>query len=245
MCGCIANIASRDPIQFITALQSGENPSKWDIPLDKILTAVKNNTQPQGHTTGPEERDYHLGRLFGLQALIQAGITTKDGSTLPRYAEVLTLLFELSKKKPWLRESCAWTICSSVQSWPAGVAVEAAGLTYSALVESGLARSSEGVAVWLTLQAGYPGVAPPRDVWVKESPLNSANLGSLGKVLKEAGEGEAQQKGSWNPKLHFVWDFIMGVYFDEEGRWAELRKGGVAEWKEVWRVVVDGELHLL
>lgn len=239
----IANIASRRPIQFLTALQSGTNPTKWDISLEKILTSVKGNTQPQGHTTGPEERDYHLGRLFGLQSLIQSGITTVDETTLPQYAEILTLLFELSKKKPWLRESCAWTICASAQSWPNAVAKKAADLTYAALVESGLTKSSEGVAIWLTLRAYHPDVASPSDVWVKDSPLNSSNLASLGKVLKEAGgeEGSAQQKGSWNPKLHFVWEFILGVYFDEEGKWAGLRKGDIAEWRDVWKVVVDGE----
>lgn len=115
-------------------------------------------------------------------------------------------------------------------------------MTYAALIESGLARSSEGVAIWLTLQAHHPSVAPPKDVWIKDSPLNSSNLASLGKILKEAGgDGEMQPKGSWNPKLNFVWELILGVYFDEEGRWAKLEKGAIAEWKEVWKVVVDGE----
>lgn len=118
-------------------------------------------------------------------------------------------------------------------------------MTYAALVESGLARSSEGVAVWLTLQAHHPGVKPPSDVWIKDSPLNSSNLANLGKILKEAGEDVGMQtKGSWNPKLNFVWEFISGVYFDEEGEWAGLRKGEIAEWKELWKVVVDGKFVL-
>lgn len=155
---------------------------------------------------------------------------------------VLALLFELSNKKPWLRESCAWTICISAQSWPAGIAEKAAGLTYAALAESGLERSSEGVAIWLTLQAYHPSVVPPRGVWIKDSPLNSSNLANLGMILKEAGEdGGIQPKGSWNPKLNFAWELILGIYFDEEGRWARLRKGAIAEWKEVWKVVIDGE----
>lgn len=112
-------------------------------------------------------------------------------------------------------------------------------MTYTALVESGLARSSEGVAIWLTLQAHHPSVTPPSDVWIKDSPLSSSNLVNLGKILKEAGEDGG--KGSWNPKLNFVWEFILGVYFDKEGKWAGLREGEIAEWKEVWKVVVDGE----
>lgn len=174
--------------------------------------------------------------------MIQSGITTASESTLPQYAAVLALLFELSNKKPWLRESCAWTICVSALSWPAGIAAKIAGLTYSALVESGLARSSEGVAIWLTLQAYHPSVAPPRDVWIKDSPLNSSNLANLGRILKEVSEeGGMQSKGSWNPKLHFVWEFILEIYFDEKENWAKLKEGEIAEWKEVWKVVVDGE----
>lgn len=227
--------------EFISSLQSSGNPEKWNISLETILGAVKNNTAPQsGHTTRPEERDYHLGRLFGLQSVLASGITTAPGREAA-HKEVLNLLFELAKRKPWLRESCAWTVCESVQR---GVTVEAATLAYAALVESGMAKTMEGVAVWLCVAAYHPGVAAPREVWGGGSPLGAGNLGTLGRILKDSGEEEGgAAKGTWNQKLHFVWDFIFAVYLAEDEVWSELRGSSeIAGWAELWRVVIDESL---
>lgn len=209
---------------------------------------VKNTTQ-HGHTTGQEERDFWLGRLFGLQSLVQSNILFTSDSALEKYPAVLDLLFEVAQKKPWLMESSAWTIASSVLRWPAATAAKAAEITYKKLTESGLAKSGEGVGIWLALQANQPSVTPPKDVWSKGSPLITSNLSTLAKVLKESGSKEgatdgAKVKGSWNPKLGFVWDSILNVYFSNEPEWKSIRgaKHKPAEWSEFWRVVVDGEL---
>ncbi|KAI5849467.1 DNA polymerase phi-domain-containing protein [Morchella snyderi] len=231
--------------EFLASLQSSENPAKWDISLTAILSAVKANTTPQsGHTTRPEERGYHLGRLFGLQSILQSGITAAPGSEAEAaHREVLDELFELAKRKPWLRESCAWAVCESVQR---GVGAGAAAATYSALAESGMSKTTEGVAVWLCVAAYHPGVVAPREVWSGGLPLGAGNLGVLGKILKDSGEeegGGGAAKGTWSQKLHFVWDFILAVHLAEEGVWSELRKSSeVAGWAELWRAVVDESL---
>lgn len=138
-------------------------------------------------------------------------------------------LWELSRRKPWLAESCAWVLVEAVKTCGEGEAAE----VYKALVDSGMARSSEGVAVWLALRAYHPGVVPGEEVWV---PLEGGSLVGLGRSLKE------EEKGCWSAKVHFVWDFVLAVYFDGEGVWAGVRGGcEVAGWEELWRVVVDGE----
>lgn len=158
------------------------------------------------------------------------------------------MLFELGQKKPWLRESCAWAIAGSASSWSKVTAKKAAGITYEKLKTTGFAKSGEGVGIWLALQAAYPDVKPPKDVWTKESPLAVSNLAKVAKVLKEShskedGEG-SKAKGSWNPKLSFTWDYVLAIYFSSEAKWSSLREedGAVASWEEFWRVVVDGEL---
>ena len=236
-------------IQFLAQVQSKGNAEKWDLPLEKVISLVETHTHPQGHATGPEERDCHLGRLFGLKALAQSGVLFAP-SAVAEYGRVLSLLFDLSKKKPWLRESCAWAICSSVQAWSDEGRPLATKTTYSALADSGLAKSSEGAALWITLQVYCPDVAAPSNIWAKDSPLDMSNLASLARVLKEVdlrdgeSDGNSTQKGSWNPKLHFVWDLIFSAYFGEEEQWRRLpreRGAGMAAWAEFWKIVVDGK----
>lgn len=228
-------------------LQAGENATKWGISLSDLIAAVVGNTASRGHTTGQEERDHWLGRLFGLQSAVQANILFADDAALQEYPSVLDLLFEVAQKKPWLMESSAWTIASSVSRWPAATAEKAAEITYQKLVESGIVKTSEGVGVWLALQAHSPGVAAPKDIWTKNSPLLATNLATLAKVLKESGSKEAEgakQKGSWSPKLGFVWNFVLDVYFSDSKPWKTVResKHGVPAWADFWKTVVDGKL---
>lgn len=165
------------------------------------------------------------------------------------YAEVLKFLFELSVRKPWLRESCASIVCSAVSGWSDETKRWAAKVTYDALAGSGLAKTSDGVAVWLTLQVCCPKVLPPKGPWVKECPLAKPNLATLAKVLKEAGSkdeggGSLQQKGSWSPKHNFVWDLVLEAYLGESGEWVDFRgreTSALPTWEEFWKVAIDGK----
>ncbi|KAG0125497.1 DNA polymerase phi-domain-containing protein [Tuber indicum] len=235
--------------EFLGHILETGNAAKWGFELAGVIKLVVANTQPPGHTTGPEERDYHLGRLFGLKALVQSGVLFR-GVEGEGYAEVLNLLFELSLQKPWLRESCASVVCSAVSGWSGEAKQWAAKVTYDALAESELAKTSDGTAVWLTLQAYCPNILPPKNLWVKECPLAKPNLVTLAKVLKEAGSKDEegrnlQQKGSWNPKLNFVWDLVLEAYIGESKEWVGFRERETSVmpmWEEFWKVAVDESL---
>ncbi|TGZ85473.1 hypothetical protein EX30DRAFT_314548 [Ascodesmis nigricans] len=234
--------------EFLSTLLANGDNEKWSITLADAIDAVKSNTTPQGHSSGQEGRDYALGRLFGLQSLVQSNILFADEAALEKYAEVLDLVLELAQKKPWLKESCAWAIAGSVVNWPEATAKVAVGITYEKLKATGFAKTGEGVGIWLALQSVHPDVNPPKDVWSKDSPLAAGNLGKLAKVLKESHSKEdlegGKAKGSWNPKLSFTWDYVLALYFSEEKQWKELRakEGAVAPWEEFWRVAVDESL---
>ncbi|KAA8907472.1 DNA polymerase phi-domain-containing protein [Sphaerosporella brunnea] len=232
--------------EFLASLQADGNAEKWGISLDDAVAAVVKNTAIPGHASGQEERDYWLGRLFGLQSVFQSNVLFINDDTIAEYPAVLDLLFELARKKPWLMESSAWTVAASIPRWPEVVKTKAAEITYAKLVESGLAKTGEGVGILLALQANIPVVAPPKDVWSKGSPLLTGNLVTLARVLKESGAKEegAKTKGSWNPKLGFVWESLLNVYFSDDEVWKAVKEGKhpVAPWSEFWRVVVDESL---
>jgi DNA polymerase phi len=116
-------------------------------------------------------------------------------------------------------------------------------VTLEKLVEAGLALSPEGVGIWLTAQRLHPKMTFPSKPWGKSgNPLD--NLQSLAKALKESSSAEetkvkSQQvkSGSWNPKLHFVWDLVL----------AEYASGARAssDFEHFWKVAVDGKLMFL
>ncbi|PWW79058.1 hypothetical protein C7212DRAFT_275448 [Tuber magnatum] len=235
--------------EFLGHILETGNAAKWKFELAGVIKLVVANTQPPGHTTGPEERDYHLGRLFGLKALVQSGVLF-PGMEEEGYAEVLKLLFELSVQKPWLRESCASIVCSAVSGWSDETKQWAAKVTYDALAESGLAKTSDGTAVWLTLQAYCPSALPPKNPWVRGCPLAKPNLVTLAKILKEVGSkdeegGNLQQKGSWNPRLNFVWDLVLEAYLGEGREWVDFREretSAMPTWEEFWKIAIDESL---
>lgn len=196
----------------------------------------------------PEERGYHLGRLFGLKAMLESGVPTADVDALSRYTAALEPLIELWLAKPWMAEPCAWTVCTTIREAPKETVDEVVRKTYELLAAKNVARTSDGVGVWLECMARCPHVERP-DVWKKTVPLAKGNLANLSKALRESGEKEegadgkqVGNKGSWNPKLPFVWTTVADIYLQEEEEiYTPIRKEGIAEWSEFWITAVDGK----
>ena len=102
-----------------------------EIDFETVLGILKSSTSPVGKVSGQvlkfhypssfselidhkEERDHHLGRLFGLKAVVTSGILFERGSTSGQWTEIVDLLLELAKKKPWLREECGFVIYAAI-----------------------------------------------------------------------------------------------------------------------------------
>lgn len=148
-----------------------------------------------------------------------------------------------------MKEPCAAVIRDSATIFPANLAEEWTTLTYTKLIASGSAKSSEGIAVWLVLQETNPTVQPPAGVWTNGNPLNDSNLATLAKALKESKvqsenpEQAVQQKGSWNQKLPIVWLLILQVY--AKAALEKKPRAGMASFEAFWRICVDGKWFIL
>ena len=207
--------------------------------FEKVLTILVEKTKPDGDLSGQEEKDHALGLLFGLQSFVKANILFSEEE---RWFVILEKLFELSKRKPWLREECGAVIVKAIAQMNQSQAEK----TFDKLFESGLAISPEGVGIWVTAKTRFPSMKFPTKPWgTTGNPLD--RLQSLAKALKESATNsqgssnvhEAKQTGNWNPQLHFVWDIVLGQF--SQALKQKDKKGIKSNFENFWKISVDGE----
>ncbi|KAH0564905.1 hypothetical protein GP486_001704 [Trichoglossum hirsutum] len=219
-----------------------------DIDFARVLDILKSRTRPEGSVAGQEERDHHFGRLFGLEAIIKSAILFHQSAPPDHWVQVLDLVFELAKKKTWLREECGWIVYDALPAISAsGTRRSHFQVTIDRLCANGLAKTPEGVAIWLYMCHHDPEVVFPGSPWRHRNPLHRSNLATVAKVLKESSPTEggangeeklSSQKGSWNSKLHFAWHVILSELYD--GKCAANRVD--ISFREFWQSAVDDSL---
>lgn len=117
------------------------------------------------------------------------------------------------------------------------------------MIAYGLAKSPEGVALWLGIQTTFPSIALPPSVWQQENPLHRKEKTTLAKVLKEAStagppQAEADptitKKTTWSSNLHFAWDIVLASLLQQDdanqGSWVNS-----ISFADFWIEVVDSE----
>ncbi|KAA6413200.1 MAG: DNA polymerase V [Lasallia pustulata] len=229
------------------------NVPNLDLSISKLIGLLKEQTRIEGSVSGQEERDHHFGRLFGLEALIKSGILFKSGKSTD-WDIVLDLIFELAKKKPWLREECGWIIYGAIQNLhEQGLDPSYVQAIIDRINSHGLAKTSEGIAIWIAVQSYFPAVDLPAGIWKHEDPLSIKEKSNLAKVLKEASfadkdkgnaEGNIPQKGSWNFKIHFAWPVVLAALLKDQGKSGQVHTNPPKrlDLKDFWNEAVDNSL---
>lgn len=210
------------------------------LTFDNVLGILLEKTQGGGNLPGPEERDFHFGQLFGLQCFVEAKILFADDDS--RWQTIMDLLLKLGDKKVWMKSHSAWVI---VQALPQ-MGQAKAGETLKKLVDSGWAKTAEGVGIWLMAARTYPKMKLPSKPWT--DPLAMKSIPELANVLKENvkqdtgnkdGTASKAMKTSWNSQLHFVWDLVLAYFLAQ----AKKSKGADTEqFRVFWDTVIDGKL---
>jgi DNA polymerase phi len=195
-----------------------------------------------------EERDYHFGRLFGLEAIIKSGTLFHPEAPIEHWKQVLDLILELAKKKAWLSEECAWIVTTALQTPTLREDGDALALvTTQQLKASGIAKTAEGVAIWLVALHTGPDAELPQSPWKHGDPLHPDNAGILGQALREGFSKEQKgedanknpQKGSWTPQLHFVWDLILKFLYVDDVDISSKRER--ITFDQFWTAAIDSE----
>lgn len=211
------------------------------LTFDNVFEFLILKTKPEGDLSGQEQKDHALGLLFGLQCFIRSKILFSiDG----KWELVLDKLLDLSSKKSWAREECGWVIMEALEQMDQ----DKAELTLNKLCDFGLGLSPEGVSIWLRARDKFPKMKFPSRPWGQSgNPLE--HLNSLAKALKESSSNEessskgqqAKQTGTWNPKLHYVWDIVLSQYVKAANSKA---KNVMSEFDKFWKVTVDGKFSV-
>ena len=152
-------------------------------------------------------------------------------------------------KKPWLREECGFILFTSVQLLQKQD-TQRAQLVIDKLHMNGLSRTSEGVAVWISLYANFPDLRFPSGIWHRENPLNRKEIGKLARILKDApatenidnvAESKHLQKGAWSSNVHFAWDVVLTKLLTSEPAIKDAEKSKNDSFSKFWEQCVDGK----
>ncbi|KAG5925646.1 hypothetical protein E4U42_004094, partial [Claviceps africana] len=203
------------------------------LTFDKVIGLLADKTKSVGNVSGQEERDHHLGQVFGLECFVKSKTLYKD---ISRWNAVLDMLLKLGQKKIWLRPQCGWIIVQALEHMTEDV-TEA---TLSKIAGAAMAHTPEGVAAWIVSLNRYPRLKIPP--W--KNPLSNKSLGDLTAVLKESFKDAAKdpkekqngaKQASWSAQLHFVWDIILARFLSAKCDSKE------EDFDQFWcRVVDDG-----
>lgn len=197
------------------------------LSFDRVLDYLLARTTPTGQIPGQEERDHYLGQLFGLQCFLESGILLVDK---PKWMRVLGLLLKLAKKKVWMKSQCGYVIARALREMDESLA----NTTLGKLLEMGMERTPEGVAIWIVAYEKYPDSA-----W--KNPLATKNIATLGHILLEKKSAQNEEtrsitQANRTTQLHFVWDMIADYYI----RLAQMSDKQGQQFKTFWSKVVDG-----
>lgn len=165
---------------------------------------------------------------------------------------MLDLIYEIAKKKSWLREECGWILYGTSETLKDGHHdICFAQAIIDKLYQNTMAKTSEGIAIWLKLQADFPEVQFPAGVWPDDNPLHRKKISKLAEILKEASPAtdidEASvtvlQKGNWTSKTPFVWNVIFAKLANDDFVNGSTTKSKTISFGEFWRQAVDGMLR--
>lgn len=148
------------------------------------------------------------------------------------------MIFELANKKPWLREECGYVIyCSIADIGSRKANAKYVGEILSCLCNQNLAKTPEGVAIWLAAMDLQTSLKFPPNVWQHGSPIHVREKAKLAKIMKESSDPQAaaadnsHKPAVWNPQLHFAWEAILRRLYAQE----------TSTFVDIWTEVVDSK----
>lgn len=218
---------------LIEVLRELVTKSNHELTVTSFLKHVYTLSEVKSSMKGKEERSVLFGRLFGLQVLLNSQLLFDEKvSTLEALVEFVDVLVELSSLKSWLRETSIFTLCQFIGLLDNNTHRDKVLVhVLQKINDFGLNLTTEGIAVYLSIpqqtrEKFASKISNPKPNWKNGDPLSKGNLPVLAKALKdvEVVEAETQsndtskskngnkQKGSWSPRIHFVWDIIIKNY---------------------------------
>ncbi|OCL14037.1 hypothetical protein AOQ84DRAFT_429109 [Glonium stellatum] len=230
----------------------GEAASHSELSIDGVIDLVTERTQPEGRVVGQEKRDHLIGRVFGYKAIMQSSILIQQDASLECWTKVLDHVYKLARDIPWLREECGLILCDAIKSLdPKGTPKSYVREIVQRLSSYNIAKTPEGIAIWLTILSVFSEDVLPDDIWRKKDPLCTKERRVLANVMREnftnvsdnEDSGKMIKSGSAHSNPSFAWDVVLATIMERTGN----RKGGLqhaeqSDFSKFWVDVVDDNL---
>lgn len=199
--------------------------SSGKLSFPELLELINTNTKVTSSMNGKEERAVLFGKLFGLQCIsnFNSGVFFSDFDAV-NFKLFVDNLVELACLKSWIREPTLFTIVTLLRSLEGRLDNNVLIYTFTKLDEAKLSLTTEGLAIYLSVPSSFrsqhlANLDFKNATWKLADPLHQSNLSTLAKVLKDISSGDEEpeetnknnlkKKGTWSPRLHFVWQLIV------------------------------------
>ncbi|KAF2402330.1 hypothetical protein EJ06DRAFT_528437 [Trichodelitschia bisporula] len=211
--------------------------------MSRLLELIEERTQPEGDVAGQERRDHLFGRLFALKSLEQSSILIEPDEPGELWSSYVDKVFTLALDVVWLRQECGSLLLNAItklSKYPATRGGKYVERILNLMVQRGMSKTPEGVAIWLTAKAAFPDCQYPLGVWHKDDPLCTKETKTLSNILRQAGPQEEQVKtGTWQAKPGLAWKIVLEKVIAR----ADKTSGpDVSKFQKFWVEVVDNGL---
>ncbi|KAF2808043.1 uncharacterized protein BDZ99DRAFT_536019 [Mytilinidion resinicola] len=215
-----------------------------DFSAESIVDLVTERTKPDASAVGQERKDHLIGQIAGYRAILESTILVQPSVPLECWNNLLDRIYELARDKPWLREECGSVLCGTVRNLQSikGNTKHIEEII-GRLSTYNLAKTPEGIAIWLVTRSLFSQDVLPEDIWRKKDPLCTKERRVLANVLKENFVNVSDSKpksdsknvkgGSAHSRPSFAWHFVLQEMLGRESK---------SDFAKFWIDVVDENL---
>ena len=122
-----------------------------------------------------------------------------------------------------------------------GVDASYANVVLQQLYSANLARTAEGLAIWLTAAQSFPDFSPPKGVWNHHDPFNSKERAAVAKILRDNSDTDtadtsqpSKASGTSQSMPSFAWTPVLRELYKRY-----LSSGKTSEFDKFWTEAVD------
>lgn len=194
-----------------------------------------------------ERRDFLLGRCFAFKSLVQSKILFQSKANLSDWDSFLEQILKLASETLWLRKECGLTLHEALVTLTSikDLTIDYVSVLLSKLHAHNLAKTPEGIAIWVTAASLFPAATLPTGVWNNQDPLSGKERATVAKILRDNGSPQnvdgssapATSTGSAQNIPSFAWQAVFTQLHQrhESGKKADK----MSEFEKFWVETVD------
>lgn len=190
---------------------------------------------------------------MGLSAILHSEMFLKSSSQVSGFNGLVDVAFNSFKRLPWLREDCGHLLVEAVRLIAQSdfKARDKTEELVKPLTEWDMARTPEGLALWLEITANFKDVKMPKKIWHHRDPLSKKEISAVANIMcrhkgsmPQPGSSADQQSstGARQDTLHFAWDIVVEniIKKDLSITKQETLRGGTL-FAQFWNIAVERE----